>query len=152
MSSVRQRCLFGCQLVAGWPLIVSNRLGENEPLTSLIVCPVTSAVMGMLECLLLVFRQLKSCRSCKLLFTAYAAYAHNTSSFTKVSTPCCTFTLHAISIYIYNDPYLCLLLTPYEPHAVALSSLRGRHNSSPSGINTTKKIHHLHTPDYSVFG
>jgi hypothetical protein len=35
MSSVRQRRLFGCQLVAGWLLIVSNRLGENEPITSL---------------------------------------------------------------------------------------------------------------------
>jgi hypothetical protein len=35
MSSVRQRCLFGCQLIAGWPLIVSNRLDENEPITSL---------------------------------------------------------------------------------------------------------------------
>jgi hypothetical protein len=30
------RRLIGCQLVAGWPLIVSNRLGENEPITSLI--------------------------------------------------------------------------------------------------------------------
>jgi hypothetical protein len=37
MSSLRQRRLFGCQLVAGWPLIVSNRLGENEPITSLTV-------------------------------------------------------------------------------------------------------------------
>jgi hypothetical protein len=36
MSSVRQRRLLGCQLVAECPLIVSNRLGENEPITSLI--------------------------------------------------------------------------------------------------------------------
>jgi hypothetical protein len=36
MSSVRRRRLIGCQLVAGWPLIVSNRLGEYEPITSLI--------------------------------------------------------------------------------------------------------------------
>jgi hypothetical protein len=36
MSSLRQRRLFGCQLVAGWPLIVSQRLGENKPSTSLI--------------------------------------------------------------------------------------------------------------------
>jgi hypothetical protein len=35
MSSVRQRRLIGCQLVAGWPLIVSNRFGKNEPITSL---------------------------------------------------------------------------------------------------------------------
>jgi hypothetical protein len=35
MSSVRQRPLIGCQLIAGWPLIVSNRLGENESISSL---------------------------------------------------------------------------------------------------------------------
>jgi hypothetical protein len=34
MSSVRQRRLFGCQLVTGRPLIVCNR-GENEPITGL---------------------------------------------------------------------------------------------------------------------
>jgi hypothetical protein len=44
MSSVRQRRLIGCQLVAGWPLIVSNRLGENEPITSLDVCMALAAM------------------------------------------------------------------------------------------------------------